>query len=100
MGRNDCAERATLERLEQSLRASEARFRNMIERNADGMIVLSRAGAIRFVNPAAEQLLGKPAGDLLGQFFGVPVAPGETAEVDVFRAGRPARVAELRVAEV
>src|SRR5690349_12553100 len=86
--------------LRRALQVSEARFRNTIEKNADGVIVVSRSGVLRFVNPAAEALLGRTASQLLGQMFGVPVIPGETTEIDILRGGRPERVAEMRVAEI
>jgi signal transduction histidine kinase/CheY-like chemotaxis protein len=81
------------------LSASEARFRTLIEQNADGMVVIDRRGIIRFVNPAAVRVLGRSAADLLGREFGIPVVAGETTEVDVPRAGGNVRVAELRVVQ-
>ena len=47
-----------------ALRASEARFRNVIEANADGVIVVVRDAAIAFANPAATALLGRKAEEL------------------------------------
>lgn len=84
----------------QALQASEARLRQIIERNADGMVVVDRDGAIRFANPAAEALMGRQARELVGQTFGIPVLPGETTEIDVVRAGGDLRVAEMRVVEI
>src|SRR5919197_5085482 len=90
-----------LEALQRALQASEARFRNIIEKNADGVLVVGRSGVIRFVNPAAEALLGRPAPQLLGQMFGVPLTPGEITEIDILRGGgQPGRVAEMRVVEI
>jgi signal transduction histidine kinase len=91
---------ATPEDLRRALHACEARFRNTIEKNADGILITSRDGTIRFVNPAAEALLGRDAPRLLGQVFGIPVLPGETAEIDLVRGGAPAGVAEMRVVEI
>jgi signal transduction histidine kinase len=85
--------------LPDALRASEARFRTIIERNADGIVVARRDGVIRYVNPAASRLLDRPAGELIGEHFGVPVVPGETTEIDIVGPGGSTRVAELRVVE-
>ena len=81
-----------------SLRASEARFRNIIEKNADGVVVVDPSGTILYVNPAAEAILERRADVLPGQQFGIPVFPGETTEVDLNRNGEIA-TAELRVVE-
>jgi signal transduction histidine kinase/ActR/RegA family two-component response regulator len=78
---------------------SEARFRNVIVANADGVVVVLGDGVIAFANPAASNLLGRPVDDLIGHVFGLPVVAGETTEVDIPRGGGEPLVAELRVAE-
>ncbi|MEX2154048.1 MAG: PAS domain-containing sensor histidine kinase [Gemmatimonadaceae bacterium] len=78
------------------LERSEARFRDVIERNADAIVVVDGAGTIRFANAAATQLFGKTREALVGTDFGFPVVLGETTEVDLF-AGVAPRVAEMRV---
>jgi signal transduction histidine kinase/ActR/RegA family two-component response regulator len=82
-----------------ALQASESRFRNLIEANADGVVVVRMDGIIAFANPAASILLGHRAEDLVGRMFGMPVVDGETTELDVPRDGGDLRVAELRVAK-
>jgi signal transduction histidine kinase len=79
--------------------ASEARCRELIEKNADGIIVISRGGEIRFANPAAAALLGCPVGTLPGQPFGVPIIPSEITEIDLVRGGNN-RVAAMRLVEI
>ncbi len=83
----------------ESLNASEARFRAVITSNADGMIVVAEDGIILFANPAAEKLLGRSRETLVGTDFGRPIIPGETIEIDVFRAGCEPRIAEMRVVQ-
>jgi signal transduction histidine kinase len=78
------------------LERSEARFRDVIERNPDSIVVVDSAGMIRFVNPAATQLFGKSREALVGTAFGFPVVVGETTELDLIAGGRH-RVAEMRV---
>jgi two-component system CheB/CheR fusion protein len=80
-----------------ALRASDVRFRNVIEANADGMIVVLGDGTIAYANPAATTLLGRTAEDLAGQVFGMPIVAGAATEVDIPRPGGESRVAELRV---
>ena len=83
-----------------ALRASESSFRSMIEKNADAVMVVQPNGVIRFANPAAEQLLGRGPGDLVGEMFGIPLTPDVTTEIQVPSEQCEARVAEMRVVEV
>lgn len=93
----DHQESELVARLRTQLATSEARFRSIIERNADGILIVDREGHTRYVNPAAEQLFGRSAADLLGDEFGLAVVPGETTEVDIVRRDGSAEiVAELR----
>jgi signal transduction histidine kinase/PAS domain-containing protein len=93
--------RAAVERarLEGRLQRSEARFRDVIERNADAIVVVCRDGIVRFANRRAEELFECPRGDLIGAPFGYPMLIGETTEVDLVRNGSPPLVVELRVVE-
>ncbi len=83
----------------EALRASEARFRNIIERNADGILVVSGDGNTLFANQAAANLLNRPAAELVGSYFGLPIIAGETTEIDLPLPRGPHRVAEMRVVE-
>src|SRR5579884_2497705 len=78
----------------QALQASEGRFRTLIDRTIDGVLVLRRDGTVCFVNPAAEALLGRPARALVGAMFGIPLTPGAAAEVDIIRGRDQPGVAE------
>jgi signal transduction histidine kinase len=78
------------------LERSEARFRDVIERHADALVVVDRAGTIRFANRVAAELFGHPPEELVGSMFGFPVVAGETTELDLLVRGA-ARVAEMRV---
>ncbi len=82
----------------QRLRASEACFRDMIDKSSEALLVIDRAGVVRFVNPAGLVLFDCPREELVGKEFALPCGVGESTEVEV--AGRSAPVvAELRVAE-
>ena len=75
-------------------------LRAIVERMPDGMIVVSRRGTIRFVNPAAEAIFGRSAAELTGTEFGFPAVPGETTEVDVLRRDGAPLTAELRIVRI
>jgi two-component system CheB/CheR fusion protein len=85
--------------LKRELNASESRFRSIVQRSADGVVVLDRRGQICFINPAASALLGRSSRQLLGSTFGVPMVPGESAEIDILRGGKSAGVVEMMLVE-
>jgi two-component system sensor kinase FixL len=61
---HDLSERvALIERL----RASEARWRSVVESAVDGIIVIDSRGGIEAFNPAAERLFGYSEAEVLGQ---------------------------------
>ena len=80
------------------LARAEARFRDIIERNADAIIVIGGDGVVRFANRAALQLFARRDDDLGGTDFGFPMLAGETTELDLPRVDG-ARVVEMRVVE-
>lgn len=79
----------------EELAASRGRLRLLIEKNADGMIIIDMQGIIRFVNPAACALWGSEPDEMIGTAFGFPVAVGNSAEIDIVRFGETI-VAEMR----
>lgn len=91
------ASEGTVATLTARLEQSEARFRDVIERNADAIVVVDLEGIVRFANAAAEQLFGTTREDLLGTDFGFPLVVGETTELDLLRRDGPPLVAEMRV---
>ena len=55
---------------QEALRAGEERYRSLVERSHDAIVTFDLEGKIRFASPAAENLVGYPAAELIG----VPVA--------------------------
>ncbi len=95
--RAGCDESARIADLERALELCHSAFNGIVERSADGVVVINLSGVICFANAAAEQLLDRPAKQLIGQLFGIPLTPGDTAEIELLRNGRPHRVAEMRI---
>ena len=54
-------------RLEEQLRASEARWRSVVESAVDGIVVIDARGEIEAFNPAAEHLFGYSADEVIGR---------------------------------
>ena len=65
-------------RIEEALRASEEKYRLVVE-NANEGILVTQDGRFQFVNPAAEEMLGYKIEDLLGQPFGACIHPEDSA---------------------
>ncbi len=91
--------RLALQQSTLNLQASETRLRDIIARNADGIIIVGRDGTVQFANPAAEALFNRKADELVGLPFGHPMVHGESAEVDVILRPGYTAVAEMRVVE-
>ena len=56
-----------LRELAARLRGSEARFRSLVQNSSDLIILLSGEGAVTYVSPAIEQVLGLSGSDWLGR---------------------------------
>ncbi|TVR48417.1 MAG: PAS domain S-box protein [Puniceicoccaceae bacterium] len=82
------------------LRASEARFRDLIRNQADGVLVINGGGIIQFANPAAGALFGKSPDDLAGQPFGFPIENAECREIKIHGPGGKEIVAEMHVSNI
>ncbi|SDM34481.1 PAS domain-containing sensor histidine kinase [Allokutzneria albata] len=85
-----------------SPRPGAARFPDDISRlvvsaSADGIIAVDEEGIIRLCNRAAEDLFGRPTGELLGTPFGFPIVADGASEVELILPGGSERVVEMRV---
>jgi two-component system, LuxR family, sensor kinase FixL len=58
---------SAFDRLEDRLRASEARWRSIVDSAVDAIIVIDSHGSIESFNPAAERLFGYAEAEVLGQ---------------------------------
>ena len=85
---------------EAQIRQSEAKFRNIINRSADAIVVVSKDAKVQFANPAAELLFGRRANELMGQHFGLPMVAGGKSEIDIVRRQGGQSTAEMRVVQM
>jgi signal transduction histidine kinase len=89
---------AELERRTSELERSERRFFDIVEHNADAILVVDEDGVIRFANPVARSMFAERREKLVGTHFGFPLVSGETTELDLISGGAP-RSVEMRVVE-
>jgi len=66
---------------EEALRASEERFRNLIEHASDMISVVDGEGVIHYQSPSTPRLLGYPVGAMLGRPAGEFIHPDDWAKV-------------------
>jgi len=72
--------------LEERLRASEERWRSIIESAVDGIIVIDAYGQIEAFNPAAERLFGYAKADVVGRNVNMLMPSPYREEHDVYLA--------------
>jgi diguanylate cyclase (GGDEF)-like protein/PAS domain S-box-containing protein len=88
-----------VDRAQARVRASERRFRSLVQRSSDVIAVLDREGRILWVSPSIEAMLGCRRDQITGQVPTELIHPDDVAEIfDAFtalldRAGATARIA-------
>jgi signal transduction histidine kinase/ActR/RegA family two-component response regulator len=85
------------ESLQRAIEVCEAAFGDIVDKSADGVVVVNPVGTICFANAAAEAMLGRSMDELLGEPFGIPVKHGETVEMNLPSPDPEPHVAEIRV---
>ena len=74
------------EALQEQLRASEGRWRSVIESAVDGIVVIDARGRIEAFNPAAERLFGYRSEDLIGHNVNVLMPSPDREQHDGYLA--------------
>ena len=67
-------------RSEEALRTSEARYRNLVEQTADGVLLLDDDGRIVDINGAMADFIGRPLDELRGTIWTDYIDPDDLAE--------------------
>jgi len=88
-----------LEQKSQEFQAKEARLLNVVVRNADGIVVVDTRNIVQFMNPAAQNLFGERADELLGKPFKYPLESGSNHEYTIERPPNKQVVVEMRAVE-
>lgn len=65
---------------EYDLVTSERNLSAILEKNADGIIIVDTAGIVLYVNPAAERLFDRSKEKFIGYSFGFPVSASKTED--------------------
>ena len=90
-----------LRRKDRDLQAANASLAELVEKNADAILVLDKEGRILFANEAASRLFGRRSQDLLDEQFGLPGNGDAVTEVEIVRpASQEPGYAEARFVEL
>jgi PAS domain S-box-containing protein len=92
------SERRTTEDRRGELGVEHERLRTIVERVADGILIVDDDGVIRFANPAATQMFGRSAEELVGRDLGFPVVTDDKTEIELLRPNGGSLAVEFRVA--
>lgn len=82
------------------LRASEERFRTLIEEMEDAVMILDDEGTVQFVNPAAQSMFGPHAEEVVGMHLELPDVGDGSARVDIVDPHGERAVAQARVTDI
>jgi PAS domain S-box-containing protein len=84
---------------EKALERSRADFHDIVEKNADGILVLdAQSDVVQYANLTAGAFLERPVGQLVGQPFTLPIPTELPLEIDIFRPGIGEQgIAEMRM---
>ena len=83
----------------ETVMVNEERYRPIVENNVDGIMIVDQNGTTRYVNKAAEALLGPKAKGPLDEAFEFPFSRGGTTSVELLRPDGGVTIAEVRVRE-
>ncbi len=75
-------------------------FRNALDSNADGIVIINNDGTVLYINPAAEYLFGRNEKELIGSQFGFPLVTGKKAEVNILHKSGLNIVVEMRLVQI
>ncbi len=86
-----------LSRKTDDLEATKSNFHSIVERSADGIVVVDDEGTTCFVNTAFGSIFGKKALESLDKFLSLPLSATGMAEVDIIREDGKPGIGEIRV---
>jgi len=88
-----------LERKIQELKKSETRFKNIMEKIEDAVIVADKEGIVQFANGSSVSFLGISPEDLIGEEFKFPLEINQLKEIELSGKGKKKSKAHMRVTE-
>ncbi|MBF0612884.1 MAG: diguanylate cyclase [Magnetococcales bacterium] len=84
-------------KLRESLSSSQKSFQAIVDKCADGLLIIDQEGRVQFANKTAENLLQRPSHEMISLPFGYPILGDDVTEVDIIRKNGEIGVAEMRM---
>lgn len=78
-----------------NLRENQENFRNIVDKNRTGILLLDDQGKVLFCNQSAKSMLDRDRESLVGSHFGAPASLDVRQEINVVRADGDVGVAEM-----
>jgi len=94
------SDRVNQERNRKALEVLEKRYRTILVKNADGVIIVDDKGVVQLANAAAKSMLGRPDEDLIGKPFPYRSRPGTRTEIQITGKDGKTITAEMRVVAI
>ena len=88
-----------LERKVQELKKSENRFKNIMEKIDDAVIVADNEKIVQFANSSTVDFMGKSPEDLIGEEFDFPLEINQLREIELIGKGKKKCKVQMRVTE-
>jgi len=88
-----------LKRTSHDLQVSRTSFHSIVEKSADGILVVDLKGVVRFINTTAISQFKRKKRGVIGELLGRPIVAGEVAEVEIVRLDDANGLAEMRTVE-
>lgn len=88
-----------LEDSAERLRASETRFRTIVENVADGIIIADIDGIVQFANPSACRIFNAPESEIVGKKSELPLEPDQTKQIELKDRSGQTRIVEIRTVQ-
>jgi PAS domain S-box-containing protein len=85
---------------EAALQESQANSERILETIVAGLLVVDREGSVCFANRAAASLFECARNELIGFYFGLPLASEINTEICILRLGGELAIAEMHVTEI
>src|SRR5579884_18179 len=80
-------------------RIDQSEIRFLVEKNADGILVIDLNGTVLYANPAAANIFGRAKETIVGTQLGLPLVVEETSEIAIRQPGGAQIAAEIRMVQ-
>ena len=91
---------SSIRELALSLKNRELRFRKIIEKNTNGMIVIDINNKVRFLNPAAVKIIGVIEPEIIGQEYDFLKYENPNSEIEIIRKDGSIVIVEIQSVDI